>query len=297
MTLKEITRYILSESVSNDEINSAIDNHKYVVVNYQGTDGTHVGERMIQPVAYGCTSAGNPVIRAYEKFGDTKTFTPGWKFLRVDRISSWRELNREFDEPPNELFNPSGDKTMSIVYNIASFDNGEKEMSDAPISSPKKKSEENPSLYRTSTETGLERLKKQLDKPIFLSDLKTSDAFNGLVNTETETGPKKKSDVKRGTDQVYTNDYNYNVFDNSLEASGRKAKRNGNYYFQKRNNGKFTKGNVLDEPTVDDTKETEDYLNKYNGNVNSVEDLRKLIGDTSKPISLQDLQDLLRKKS
>ena len=73
MTLKEITRGLLYEGVSNDDINHAIDGHKYVVINYEGTDGTHNGKRMIQPVAFGCTTAGHPVIRAYENFGDTKT--------------------------------------------------------------------------------------------------------------------------------------------------------------------------------------------------------------------------------
>ena len=138
MTLKEITRGILSEGVSNNEINNAINNHKYVVVNYEGTDGTHNGIRMIQPVAFGCTSAGNPVIRAFERFGDTKTSVPKWKYLRVDRISSWKEIDKTFDEPA-ELFNPDGDKTMSIVYNIAKFDNGVDKISSAPISSPKNK--------------------------------------------------------------------------------------------------------------------------------------------------------------
>ena len=53
------------EGVSNEEIRNAIEGHKYVVINYEGTDGTHNGKRMIQPVAFGCTTAGHPVIRAY----------------------------------------------------------------------------------------------------------------------------------------------------------------------------------------------------------------------------------------
>ena len=59
MTLKEITMGLLYEGVSNDDINHAIDGHKYVVINYEGTDGTHNGKRMIQPVAFGCTTAGH----------------------------------------------------------------------------------------------------------------------------------------------------------------------------------------------------------------------------------------------
>ena len=52
----------------------------------------------------------------------------------------------------------------------------------------------------------------------------------------------------------------------------------------------------MDEPQTDDEKEIEDYLNKDNGNSKAIEDLRKLIGDTSKPISLRDLQDRLKRK-
>lgn len=295
MTLKEITRNLLYEGVSNDEINNAINNHKYVVVNYEGTDGTHNGSRMIQPVAFGCTSAGHPVIRAFERFGDTKTAVPRWKYLRVDRISSWRETDKTFDEPA-ALFNPNDDKTMSVVYNIAKFGNKD-DMKPTPNSSPKKKSDEKPEVYRTDTERKLERLRKQLQNPLTLSDFKTQNAFGTQKNDQLTSGPKTKKDVKKGTDSVYTDDFNYNTFDNALAAAGKNTKRNGNYYFQNRKNGKFTKGSILDEPQVDDTKETEDYLNNNNnGNITTIEDLRKAIGDTSKPISLRDLQDRLRRK-
>lgn len=295
MTLKEITRGILYEGVSNDKINNAINKHKYVVINYEGTDGTHNGSRMIQPVAFGCTSAGHPVIRAYENFGDTKTSVPKWKYLRVDRISSWRETDKTFNEPA-ALFNPNGDKTMSIVYNIAKFGNENDEMSSAPISSPKKKSDEKPNLFKTDTERNLEKLRKQLENPLTISDFKTQNAFN-LSNVNKQTsGPKTNKDVKKGTDDVYTDEYNYNVFDNSLSAAGKNTKRNGNYYFQNRKNGKFSKGSIIDEPLIDDTVETENYLNTDNGNLKTIEDLRKLIGDTSKPIPFRELQNRLKGK-
>lgn len=297
MTLKEITKELLFEGISNNEINDAINNHKYVVINYSGTDGTHTGERMIQPVAFGCTSAGHPVIRAFESFGDTKTSVPKWKYLRVDRISSWKELDKTFSEPA-KLFNSEGDKTMSVVYNVAKFDENNDDISSAPTSSPKKKSDERPQVFRTETERKLDKLSKQLENPLTLSDFKTQQAFGQENVSKTQTsGPKTNKDTKKGTDDVYTDDYNYNVFDNALSASGKNTKRNGNYYFQKRQNGKFAKGNVLDdEPTVDDSTETEEYLNTDNGNSDAIENLRNLIGDTSKPISLRDLQDRLKKR-
>ena len=296
MTLKEITRGLLYEGVSNEEIRNAIEGHKYVVINYEGTDGTHNGKRMIQPVAFGCTTAGHPVIRAYENFGDTKTAVPRWKYLRVDRISSWKETDKTFNTPA-ELFNPDDDKTMSVVYLIAKFGNEDDKLGSTPTSSPKKKSDEKPQIYKTETERKLEKLRKQLENPLMLSDFKTQNAFDNTNLGDTqESGPKRNKDKKKDSDDVYTDEYNYNVFDNSLDAAGKKTKRNGHYYFQKRKNGKFVNGNLLDEPQTDDEKEIEDYLNKDNGNSKAIEDLRKLIGDTSKPISLRDLQDRLKRK-
>lgn len=292
MTLRELTKNILYEGVSNDEINSAINNHKYVVVNYEGTDGTHNDKRMIQPVAFGCTIAGNPVIRAYEPFGDTKTQVPRWKYLRVDRISSWKETDKTFDKPA-DLFNPDDDKSMSIVYNIAKFDDNPQNMR-TPSSSPKKKTDEKPSLFKTETETGLERLQKQLKNNLTISDFKTMQGFNGVSNQKQKSGPKTKKDVKKGTDSIYTKDYNYNTFDNALDAAGKRTKRNGAYYFQKRNNGKFTKGNVLDNSEVDDSQDINNYLNTDHSSEFSIDDLRKAIGDTSKPISFQELKDRLK---
>lgn len=294
MTLKDIMKGMLFESVSNREINNAINNHKYVVIKYEGTDGTHNGKRMIQPVAFGLTSTGNPVVRAFEDFGDTKTSVPKWKYFRVDRISAWRETDKSFEEPEN-LFNPDDDKTMSIVYNIAKF-GGNDELSDAPTSSPKKKSDENPGTFKTETERAMEKLRKQLKNPITLSDFKVEDGLGDIEQDKEKSGPKTNQDIKKNSDEVYYDDYNYNVFDNALDASGKKAKRNGHYYFQNRDNGKFSKGNVLDEPEIDDEDEIEAYLNRDNGNRSRLENLREQLGDISKPITLQELKNRVRKR-
>lgn len=295
MTLKEITKNILCEGVSNNEIESALRNHKYVNLTYTDREGVNMGARMVQIAAWGCTTAGNDVIRVFEPFGGTRTSVPNWKYILVNGITSWKETDKTFDElPPN--FNPNGDKSMSVVYMVAKFDNNG-EMSDAPTSSPKMKSDEKPELYRTDTERKMEKLRKQLNNPLTLSDYKIQKGFGDSNMKGLKSGPKTNRDAKKGTDDVYTDEYNYNTFDNALAAAGKKTKRNGNYYFQKRNNGKFTKGSVLDdEPMVDDTAETEEYLNKDNGNITTIEDLRKAIGDTKKPISLRELQDLLKNK-
>lgn len=290
MTLKEITKdLLLYENVSTSEINNAIDSHNWVVINYDGTDNTHTDKRMIQPVAYGMSTAGNAVIRAFENFGDTKTVVPRWKYFRIDRISSWRNTGKVFDEP-QPLFNPHGDKTMAIVNNIAKF--GDEQLQ-TPVSSPKKKSDE---IYHTDTEKGLTKLRKQLENPITLSDFKTQNGVGNIDLAKQKAGPKTKQDAAGGTDSVKTNDYNYNVFDDSLSVAGKNAKRNGHYYYQNRNKGKFAKGFVYDNPQTNDEDEIEAYLNSDHGNNRDLKDIAGMIGDTSKPITLQDLKNRLRKQ-
>lgn len=123
----EIVSEILKEDVDVKSINNAIDARHEVVINYRGEDGEHTGARLIQPVAYGTTKAGFPVVRAFQPQGDTSSRVPSWKFFRIDRIESWKPMpNNIFDEPPgfNQAlgkFNPNGDESMSQVFKVASF--------------------------------------------------------------------------------------------------------------------------------------------------------------------------------
>ena len=74
-------------TVSN--VNDAIDNLRQVEIRYNsGGEPVATGRRIIYPVAYGVTKSGNPVVRAFEPYGDTKTKTPAWKFFRLDRIKN-----------------------------------------------------------------------------------------------------------------------------------------------------------------------------------------------------------------
>ena len=190
--LKELLNEILlSESVSPEEVLSALDNHNRVVINYH-TNGEDIasGARVIEVYAYGLTKAGNPVIRAFQPFGDTTTKVPSWKFFRLDRISKWEPTGQKFSNPASVRFpglgefNETGDKTMSVVYNIAKFDDEEqtgyerlmqqlnnpitldtltkssqKQPTQTPVEEPK------PDVYRTSTETGMSNLLGQLNNP------------------------------------------------------------------------------------------------------------------------------------
>lgn len=114
-----LEQILLSESASVENVTRAMDNHAKVIINYhsEGKD-EHTGSRVIEPVAYGLTKAGNPVIRAYQPYGDTTSSTPSWKMFRLDRISYWEETMSKFDRIPDfdmSELNQYGDKSMSTV--------------------------------------------------------------------------------------------------------------------------------------------------------------------------------------
>lgn len=111
----------INESIATvSNVNDAINNLTQVEIRYNsGGEPVATGRRIIYPVAYGLTKSGNPVIRAFEPYGDTKTKVPAWKFFRLDRIKRWRPLKKTFKGEVLNGFNENGDESMSIVYNIA----------------------------------------------------------------------------------------------------------------------------------------------------------------------------------
>lgn len=132
--LQQILKQILSEArktrATETDVIDAIKKRYEVWINYTADEeGTGRGKRLVQPVAYGLSKSGNPVIRAFQPMGDSKTKSPGWKLFRLDKITSWQTLpKRHFPEPPltqymvNGKFNPNGDGSMSEVYVIADFE-------------------------------------------------------------------------------------------------------------------------------------------------------------------------------
>ena len=193
-----LKRIFLTESVSESDVNDAIDNHKRVIIDYQSKgDPSNSGARVIEVYAYGLTKAGNPVIRAFQPYGQTTTRVPSWKFFRLDRISEWKPTEQTFDRPADFYykglgdFNPNGDETMSVVYKIAKF--GEENIN-TNNSQPKTKED----VYKTDTEYKMERLRQQLNNPIKLSDIKNGDKFKQPTLKEPENnGPKTKQDVTK----------------------------------------------------------------------------------------------------
>ena len=200
-----LNKILLTESVSVNEVEEAIDKHIRVIINYHSKgEDKNTGARVIEVYAYGLTKAGNPCIRAFQPYGDTTSRVPSWKFFRLDRISAWKPTKQIFNRPADFYyqnigdFNPNGDETMSIVYKIAQFGEEEKNTPQTPSSQPKTKQD----VFKTDTEYRMERLKQQVDNPITLSDIKTGDAFKQFNNdTPIMSGPKTKQDVQEPSTQ------------------------------------------------------------------------------------------------
>lgn len=132
-----ILRQTLNEAATPQQVTDAIKKRYEVKIKYGDEKGKGGGQRLIQPVAYGTMKgSGNPVIRAFQPFGDTKTKVPHWKMFRLDKIEDWKPLrNRHFDDPTNSqwmkdqynitgaegAYNPNGDKSMDQVFITADF--------------------------------------------------------------------------------------------------------------------------------------------------------------------------------
>ena len=222
---EHIVNSILTENVEIGKVNDAINRTYEVVINYNsGGENSASGERIIQPVAYGLTKAGNPVIRAFQPYGDTKTKTPAWKFFRIDRIISWKPIYKNvFEEPPGTnsaegTYNPNGDGSMSTVLNTAVFGNPTKPQirkinvkptePQAP-SGPVTKQEVEPPKHITAKDNPevkkLEKLRKQLDNPRYISDIVKDRAFGSNKPNNTHmtagSGPVMKDTFKTQTEK------------------------------------------------------------------------------------------------
>ena len=128
MKLYETFENLLTEVASRDQIMTAIKDRRVCVINYKGDEPGGTGLRVIEPVAYGLSKKGNPVVRAWDREGAShkaylgKKPLPSWRLFRVDRIEFIRPTQEIFNEPkPN--YNPNGDRSMERVLINAVFDN------------------------------------------------------------------------------------------------------------------------------------------------------------------------------
>lgn len=169
LNISEILENILlEEKVDSSKVQDAIKEKYRVVINYNSHgENIAMGWRIIEVFAYGLTKGGNPVIRAYQPQGDTASKVPSWKFFRLDRILDWKPTGQYFTQP-RPGFNPNGDKTMSMVYDIATFNDDVPDTKSPETASPRRKE---PDVYIPDGEKkmrqGFDSLNKQLDKPVY----------------------------------------------------------------------------------------------------------------------------------
>ena len=126
MKLYNTLNNLILEVASRDQIIDAIKNRTVCAIYYDGDEPGGRGLRVIEPVAYGLTKKGNPVVRAWDKEGASHTSylgkkpLPGWRFFRVDKMQFIRPTQEIFDTPrPN--YNPNGDRSMERVFINAVF--------------------------------------------------------------------------------------------------------------------------------------------------------------------------------
>lgn len=113
---------IINEAVSGQEVIDALDNKRAVLITYDDEQYHRTQTRYIEPYVYGLTKAGNPCIRAYQYWGDTKRGVPKWKMFRLDRVLSWKPTEQTFELEPQargwaaQAYNNNGDGSMSSVF-------------------------------------------------------------------------------------------------------------------------------------------------------------------------------------
>jgi len=129
----EKTNQLLTENVSADAINDAINNKYNVNILYRDYDDQPPSKRYIQVYDFAKTkgnkTGGNDAIRAYQIGGGTKTHNASWKIFRLDRIEGWYPTKVKFNQPISNKdttipkYNPNGDNSMAQVYNKVNFEN------------------------------------------------------------------------------------------------------------------------------------------------------------------------------
>ena len=126
MKLYNTVKSLILEIASIDSVVDAIKNKNKVIVYYDGDEPGGKGLREIEPVCFGYSKAGNPILRAWDDAGASHTNykgkqpLPGWRIFRLDKILSFKPSGEKFDAP-KPGYNLTGDKSMSRVIINAKF--------------------------------------------------------------------------------------------------------------------------------------------------------------------------------
>ena len=194
--------FLLREDASVDAINNAVNNMHPVRIVYNGPSGAGNGERLIYPVAYGISTAGNPVVRAFQPQGSTSSEVPAWKFFRIDRIRSWENDNSTTFNPA-ELngFNDDGDEQIETLYAISPISGAET----MPQQQPERKPEEPEKIITGHPVRKGEVDNGGADKNTEREYYTANDAVRDILQT---SNPKIGQTPDKNIDKVAGQDYN-----------------------------------------------------------------------------------------
>ena len=251
--IRSTVRSILMEEANKDDVVDAIKKKYEVDITYD--DGAN-GPRRIQPCAYGRTSKGNLVLRAYQPEGSSLSSSHGWKYFLLDRIQDWSPRKDEhFSEPPefraDGPYNPNGDKSMSEVYLIADFGNsngGDLETGETE-NEPNVQQQQSMNIPVSKSGSNISGVKTDNDSvnPYYASAREMSSSNNFGSDNATETvGPVKKNDTET-SDNTSVNSVNDGDYNN--------AEQNSPIY--KTNTEKEPEENYIDAMEFVDDKEKE----------------------------------------
>ena len=195
LTLENILKNILYEEVDRDKVLDAIDNHYYVRIKYDdGKKGSKKskGSRIIQPMAFGTTKLGYPVVRAFQLNGNSRRGAPNWKFFRLDRIVSWHPMKKKkFSDVPDEkygIYNRYGDKTMGIFMRNAQMQQDD-DMTSLKAIKQATQSMLNAPKMSTKSVKGPIAATQQWKKNVFTSH-PNSQKYAQIAKNVTDTGDK-----------------------------------------------------------------------------------------------------------
>lgn len=241
--LENIIKELIVESTNITNVSTAIRQRKEAEIFYEADDDPKgTGKRIIQPVAYGLSKAGNLVVRAFQPYGDTKTKVPHWKLFRLDKIKTWKTLwKRTFNEPPAQYnadgkFNEKGDNSMSEVYLVANFErskefnagNRGQGLMDYNKKRQQVAAEKNP-LYKLKQNISKATTDKEVtDRVNKYSSPESKSYVNGndkyiqdmeKVNSDNNSTPQTYGGIEKG-DVNYQNNYNNNKEEVNIENNG-----------------------------------------------------------------------------
>jgi predicted DNA-binding transcriptional regulator YafY len=127
MKLYNVAKSLILEVASIESVVDAIRNNNRIIIYYDGDEPGGRGLREIEPVCFGYSKAGNPVLRAWDLEGAShrgflgKKPLPGWRLFRLDKILSLSKSGEKFFTP-RPRYNPFGDKSMDRVVINVKFD-------------------------------------------------------------------------------------------------------------------------------------------------------------------------------